>query len=303
MNTNYVKQRIPVYLFRILIYIILTAVIFAIVFSVTFVILKINTNTGPLREYPKIVLQEISPQPPPQINIEAHEYNIPEKVYEYEYKTDISQYEIYIDPPETERNDYLLLINYENLLSEDYKPNDLIQIPTRAGRDVQYMRNTPANALKAFLNEAKACDIKDVTVTSGWRSYNTQVWLLSQQVAKYEASPYFMSNEDAYNLAITEVAIPGTSEHQSGLCVDMHNLPSADISFANTASAQWLADNCYKFGFIIRFPKDKTEITKISFEPWHFRFVGRYHATRIHEMQICLEEYIDYLEQNSLMKN
>lgn len=207
--------------------------------------------------------------------------------YKYEFLCDLSEYEQYMNPAED--GQYIILVNYESTLPEGYKPDDLVEIPTREGRETQTMRETPAKALEAFLLEARANGVTDVTVTSGWRSYNTQVWLLDNQVSKYTG---IMSYDEAYALAITEVAIPGTSEHQSGLCVDMHNLGGADISFAESASAKWLADNCYKFGFILRYPADKVDITRISFEPWHFRFVGRYHASVMHENGMCLEEYV-----------
>ncbi|MBQ2766381.1 MAG: M15 family metallopeptidase, partial [Clostridia bacterium] len=87
----------------------------------------------------------------------------------------------------------------------------------------------------------------------------------------------------------------GSSEHQTGLCVDMHNLPAASKDFANEDAYKWLKENCWKFGFILRYPEDKTEITGISFEPWHYRYVGRYHAQRIYQMNMCLEEYIAYI--------
>jgi len=216
---------------------------------------------------------------------------VEQPVITYDFIEDLSEYEPYMNPSDDE--DFLRLINYENLLDESYKPDDLMDVPTRGDRAVQQLRENAAMSLMAFLKEAAANGITDVTVTSGWRSYNTQVYLLNNQVAKYTGS---MNYEDAYALAITEVAIPGTSEHQSGLCVDMHNLPGADISFAESKSAQWLADNCYKFGFILRYPEDKTDITRISFEPWHFRYVGRWHATIIHELGYCLEEYIEWLQ-------
>ena len=97
--------------------------------------------------------------------------------------------------------------------------------------------------------------------------------------------------------AITETysARPGTSEHQTGLCCDMHNLSSADVAFAKKDAYKWLKDNAWKFGFIIRFPEDKQDITKISFEPWHYRFVGRYHAKAIYDAGLCLEEYVKLL--------
>ena len=97
-----------------------------------------------------------------------------------------------------------------------------------------------------------------------------------------------------YDYVATYSAPPGTSEHQSGLCVDMHNQIDTDSSFNGTPAALWLADNCYRFGFVLRFPEDKQEITGITFESWHFRFVGRDVATEMHELGMCLEEYLEY---------
>lgn len=134
----------------------------------------------------------------------------------------------------------------------------------------------------------RACGVTDVSVTSAYRSYRYQVQLFEQRVAMYPS----LSRAEAEARAATVVAIPGSSEHQSGLCIDMHNLAAADISFANTASFKWMSENAHKFGFILRFPEDKVEITGISYEPWHYRYVGRYHATRIYESGLCLEEYM-----------
>jgi hypothetical protein len=89
---------------------------------------------------------------------------------------------------------------------------------------------------------------------------------------------------------------PGTSEHQSGLCCDMHNLPSAMQSFANTEAYKWLYKHCADFGFILRYPQSKEDITEINFEPWHFRFVGRYHAQKIMESGLSLEEYVESID-------
>ncbi len=77
--------------------------------------------------------------------------------------------------------------------------------------------------------------------------------------------------------------------------VDENNIPSAEQSFAKKPEAKWLADNCYRFGFILRYAEDKEDITKIIYEPWHFRYVGRRFATEMHEKNMCLEEYLKYL--------
>ena len=76
----------------------------------------------------------------------------------------------------------------------------------------------------------------------------------------------------------------------------MNNMASAQTAFGETAAAKWLEENAYKFGFILRYPKDKSDITNIIYEPWHFRYVGRYHATRMHQTGLCLEEYVPTLQ-------
>jgi hypothetical protein len=95
----------------------------------------------------------------------------------------------------------------------------------------------------------------------------------------------------------------GTSEHQSGLCADLHNQVSANEDypeiFANTPEGKWITENCWKFGFVLRFPPHKTEITGINYESWHFRYVGRYHAYLMNEKDMCLEEYVEYLAQQA----
>ena len=87
---------------------------------------------------------------------------------------------------------------------------------------------------------------------------------------------------------------PGTSEHQSGLCVDMHNQIDTNNTFDGTPAAIWLEENCYRFGFVLRYPADKQDVTGIKYESWHFRYVGRTAATEMHELDMCLEEYLEY---------
>lgn len=205
-----------------------------------------------------------------------------------QFTADLSAYEEYMNP--ADRDAYLTLINVDHKLSEEYIPPDLVDVADtrRDGRATQQLREYAAKALEAFFIEMRACGVTDVSVTSAYRSYRYQVQLFEQRVAMYPS----LSRAEAEARAATVVAIPGSSEHQSGLCIDMHNLAAADISFANTASFKWMSENAHKFGFILRFPEDKVEITGISYEPWHYRYVGRYHATRIYESGLCLEEYM-----------
>ena len=205
-----------------------------------------------------------------------------------EFKADLSAYEEYMNP--ADRNAYVTLVNVEHKLAADYIPPDLTNITNtrKDGRNTQQMREYAARALEAFFLEMKANGITDVSVTSGYRSYAYQEQLFEQRVAMYPS----LSREDAEAKAATVVTYPGSSEHQSGLCIDMHNLSSADIKFGQTAAFDWISQNAHKFGFILRYPEDKVAVTGISYEPWHYRYVGRYHATRIYENGLCLEEYV-----------
>lgn len=216
----------------------------------------------------------------------------------YSYATDISDfYDAIVLPDNPDK--FLILVNKENKLGRNDVPENLVDcVNTRDdGRDTQKLVYEAELALQAFLNEARANGIDDVSVTSAYRGYYTQDYLFEMYVDRELHK--FDTREEAEEYVSTYSSRPGTSEHQTGLCLDMHNLSAASQAFGETEAAEWLADNAYKFGYILRYPEDKEDITEIMWEPWHFRFVGRYHATRIHELGLCLEEYIEayYPEQ------
>ena len=236
-----------------------------------------------------------SPEPEPEI--------IPE------FKADLSAYEMYMNPQGDQRDAYLIVVNSNNPLSADYVPPDLVAVAStrKDGRATQKLREYAAKALEALMLEADACGMIrkntpsgfPLSVMSAYRDYAYQKYLFYDVYLVQEMNKG-LSREDAEKKVATYSNRPGTSEHQAGLCVDMHTLPSANQSFKNQPEAEWLAENCYKFGFILRYPEDKMEETGgIMYEPWHFRYVGRYHATRMYELDMCLEEYMEYLEQNS----
>lgn len=203
---------------------------------------------------------------------------------------DLSEYEQYMNPEN--KDEYLILINTSHKLSSDYIPPDLVDVKdTRGDRAKQKLRLAAAKSLEALFMEMRAAGYNNVSVTSGYRSYDYQTVLFNNEVASLR--PAYGSGAEAQ--AAKAVAIPGSSEHQSGLCIDMHNLPAASTAFASQDAYRWLYANCANFGFILRFPKDKTDITGIMFEPWHYRFVGRYHAKKIMDEGICLEEYMERL--------
>ena len=103
-----------------------------------------------------------------------------------------------------------------------------------------------------------------------------------------------MSEEEAYAKTATETAIPGTSEHQTGLAADIvtPTYQMLDAGFADTPAGQWLSEHAAEYGFVLRYPQDKQEITGIIYESWHYRFVGKTHAKLMKESGLCLEEYL-----------
>ena len=128
------------------------------------------------------------------------------------------------------------------------------------------------------------------TVVSGYRSYEEQRAILEEKYLAYRGEGY--SKSRAKELALEWVALPGTSEHQLGIAVDIN--PDYSVSDGEGVY-DWLKDNAHKYGFIKRYPEDKTEITGIINEPWHYRYVGEKAAKEIYEQGLCLEEYLELI--------
>ena len=143
-------------------------------------------------------------------------------------------------------------------------------------------------ALQEMFDDARAEGILP-TISSSYRTAEKQQELMDEKIAEYQASGY--DYETAKQLAEEWVAIPGTSEHQMGLSVD---ITTADWNQQDASVVwDWMMRNSYKYGFIQRYPENKTDITGIINEPWHYRYVGREAAQEIYEQGICLEEYLE----------
>ncbi len=125
-------------------------------------------------------------------------------------------------------------------------------------------------------------------VRAGYRSHEEQERVLDDRIAAYQSEGY--SKSRARSLALETVAEPGTSEHELGLAVDIN--AEEDRSTGDEVY-DWLAENAYKYGFILRYPADKVDITGIDYEPWHYRYVGKDAAKEIYESKECLEEYLN----------
>lgn len=148
-----------------------------------------------------------------------------------------------------------------------------------------------ADAAKKMLADCRAAGYSP-RICSAFRTYSKQVELFNNDVRKYERQG--MSEADAQAKTAESVAIPGTSEHQLGLAMDIvwTGYQQLDDNQANNDTQKWLMENCYKYGFILRYPKDKSDITGIVYEPWHYRYVGEKAAKEMHDENLCLEEWL-----------
>lgn len=215
----------------------------------------------------------------------------------YQYNIDISKY---LDSIKSEN---LLLVNKqeENYLGRNYLPDDLVKLNCRT-RDIKrewefMLRADAANALYAMMLEMDEAGFTDIKVTSAYRPYSYQEELFEGYVAEYKRD-YGMSQAEAEAEASRTSARPGASEHQSGLCVDFvtDQYPRLTEEFEKSDEFKWLAKNAHKFGFILRYPKGSEDVTGYSYEPWHYRFVGRDAATEIYESGLAFEEYLQSKE-------
>lgn len=180
---------------------------------------------------------------------------------------------------------YLILVNKQNKLNHEYIPNDLtvpyVRFNTSSDMD-KNMRIEAANALETMFNDAERDGIILYGV-SGYRSYEYQQSVYDNSVAT--------QGQDYTN---KYVAVPGTSEHQTGLSIDVasEGYFSLDSNFEESDSFKWLSQNMSNYGFIIRYPKGKEDITGYNYEPWHLRYVGVEPAKQITNNGLTLEEYL-----------
>ena len=185
----------------------------------------------------------------------------------------------------------LRLANYDNLLPEDFEveltnidnSKDPKQFDARA---VKYLRDM-INAMKKDGNTKIWCQ-------STYRSVKRQKELYDASVQKYLKQG--KKQEEADKLTLEYINKPGGSDHNLGLAVDFNYV---DNSFAKTSEYKWLLKNAENYGFILRYPEDKEDKTKIAYESWHWRYVGEENAKRMNELNMCLEEYVEYLQNGN----
>ncbi len=189
----------------------------------------------------------------------------------------------------------LELVNSENPLSDDYDyEGNLANIDKKylCGSLNKMDKDALPYAIKMI--EAAWKDDVELYILSPYRSYSTQTTLFNNEVTKLTKAG--LNANEAEIKAATVVAIAGTSEHHTGLAIDFN---IAEDSFANSESYRWLKENAEDYGFVMRYSKEKQPITGIINESWHWRFVGINHAKAMNSLEMCLEEYIDYLNNTA----
>lgn len=211
--------------------------------------------------------------------------------YAWSYTIDIAPY---LDSITSEN---LLLANKTHPLGSSFEPN-VVELDAEfcEQNETHSMQPDAAMALTAMMKEMQAAGVTDICVTSSYRSYANQNWQYYEKHYKSEKEKHpDWTDEQIYAQVSTYSARPGESEHQTGLCIDFTTSSiggQLNNTFADTEASRWLVQNAYKFGFILRYPSDKTDVTQYSYESWHYRFVGRQAATEMYFSGLCLEEYL-----------
>lgn len=181
--------------------------------------------------------------------------------------------------PSKDLNKSYILVNKYNYLDKNYVPENLEEINTQYARDGMKLVNYAKEAFEKLAKDAKKEDLSIIAMST-YRSYNYQLNLYNRYV-----------KEDGKEAADTYSGRPGFSEHQSGLAVDVYNGKEDYTNFENTKEFKWMQENAHKYGFILRFPEDKTKQTGYEYESWHYRYVGIKTATYIHKHNLSFEEY------------
>lgn len=189
----------------------------------------------------------------------------------------------------------LALVNPWNPVPEDFEP-DLVEMPryteyTESGKMV-YIDRRCHTALMKMLDDCTNAGFTPY-VCSAYRTLEYQQELYEDKVQRVMADSY-LSREEAETEAAKAVALPGTSEHHLGLAADIvdYDYPKLNYNQEYTGTQQWLMEHCWEYGFILRYSADKSDVTGIIYEPWHYRYVGTEYSLDIRDSGLCLEEYL-----------
>lgn len=197
------------------------------------------------------------------------------------------------------------LVNKEHTVDEFFTPANLVELRELLSTKLITIKykgtkgvRTAVEALRTMLEAAVGEGLKKWQVSAGYRSWDEQVKILNNKIRSYLKSHKDWSSSKARRAALRTVAEPGASEHHLGLAFDV-NVKNGG-SFASTKQSKWLNEHCWEYGFIIRYQKEKEKITGFEAEPWHIRYVGVEHAMYMKEHNLCLEEYIQGIEDGSI---
>ena len=216
--------------------------------------------------------------------VKSSEYTIEDKEEVIEETQEEKEYKSVMSLIEENKDNLTKLVNKDNPLKYNYKPDDLVKPNVNSTKSNIYISNICKNALETMFEEAKEDGI-NLYLISGFRS------------SDYQARLYLNSlNRNGEQYTEKYVAKPNYSEHQTGLAVDISSKSNGynlTYTFADKKEGKWLKENAHKYGFILRYPEDRVEDTGYGFEPWHFRYVGKEVATYIYEHNLILEDLFD----------
>lgn len=188
------------------------------------------------------------------------------------------------EEPKQNSDPLLVLVNNEVAIPEDYSPH-LVDFAESC-----QVSDTIYDPLTELLRDARDSGM-NLWIASSYRSAEEQEAILASAAQNREAE-YGMTESEAMADALESIALPGHSEHETGLAVDF-NTVSED--FENTSEFVWLSENAENYGFVLRYPKEKENVTGIIYEAWHYRYVGVENAKAMNSLGMCLEEYVEYL--------
>jgi len=248
---------------------------------------------------------------------------LPEGVPVYEFAANLDRYLLYMCPEDFDK--YMILVNPSNPSDASFIPEDMISVPNPRYDNGALLCRDASMSLEALFVEMHTLGFSDMKVSVAYRSYEQQEKQFNIYVGNerlyhrynYETEGKWFSDtafevlgkayleekyisqgitaltyDDAKRVAMSYSAYPGTSDHQTGLSFDLYLPGFSGQKFVESDEYKWLCENAHKFGFIFRYPEKKENITGYSFEPYHLRFVGQYHAALIYETGLTLEEYV-----------
>ncbi len=251
---------------------------------------KEETEEKPKEEKPQEKEEPSKPVGGLDDDSQKEENDTPLNVSKYGYS---DEYFTVSELLELKDSKYLMIANFENSIDE-YAPKSL---STLQGYKIDSDIKEP---LENFIDDVNSKNLGNLIICSAYRTYEYQKGLFERRIKRCQTEEG-LSYEKAVEKAATIVARPGMSEHQTGLTIDMMDSAAnqkygLSRDFADTQMYKYMKKTAHKYGFVERYPVDKQDITKIIFEPWHYRYVGEKNARIMYEKGMCLEEYLYWID-------